>query len=63
MQTVFPNESFTQLLNTSPTNHIHSETFHSEFSYIEVCFTDQNSMLLEIGGRINLTLVIKDKSI
>ena len=32
--------------------------FKSEFSYIEVWFTDQNSKLLEIEGKINITLVI-----
>ena len=33
--------------------------FDSEIPYIEVWFTDQNSQLLEIEDRINLTLVIK----
>ena len=30
----------------------------SEFSYIEVWFTDENSKLLEIEDKINITLVI-----
>ena len=29
-----------------------------EFSYIKVWFTDQNSKLLEIEDKINITLVI-----
>ena len=32
--------------------------FNSEFSYIEVWFTDQNSKSLEIEDRINITLAI-----
>ena len=51
------------MFNASLTDHIYSETFQSDFFCIEVCFTDQNSVLLEIEDRINLTLVINDKSI
>ena len=57
------NKSFGQLLNTSPTNYIYSFTFPSEFSYIEVWFTDQNSAQLEIEDEIDLTLVSNDKGI
>ena len=32
-------------------------TVDSEFSYIEVWFTDQNSKLLKIEDKINITLV------
>ena len=31
--------------------------FNSEFSYIEVWFTDQNSKSLEIEDKINITLI------
>ena len=34
------------------------KTFDSEFSYIEVWFTDQNSNTLGIEDKINLTIVI-----
>ena len=34
------------------------KAFDSEFSYIEVWFTDQNSNPLEIEDKINITLVI-----
>ena len=34
------------------------KTFYSEFSYIEVLFTDQNSRHLEIENQINITLVM-----
>ena len=33
------------------------KTVDSEFSYIEVWFTDQNSKLLKIEDKINITLV------
>ena len=53
-----PNKSFGQLLDISPETFIFLKTFDSEFSYIEVWFTDQNSNPLEIERKINITLVI-----
>ena len=44
----FPNRSFGHLLNISPKNFTFLQTFNSEFSYIEVWFTDQNHKLQEI---------------
>ena len=38
-----PNKSFGQLLDISPESFIFLKTFDSQFSYIEVWFTDQNS--------------------
>ena len=38
--------------------YISKKTFDSEFSYIEVWFTDQNLKPLEIEDKINITLVI-----
>ena len=52
------NKSFGQLLDISPKNLLSLKTFNSEFSYIEVLFTDQNSKLLEIEDKINIILVI-----
>ena len=46
-----PNKLFGQLLNISPEKFIFSKTFDSEFSYSEVCFTDQNSKPLEIKDK------------
>ena len=43
LYTYFPNKSFGQLLDISPKNFIFLKSFNSEFSYIEVWFTDQNS--------------------
>ena len=51
-------KSFGQLLNISPKYFIFLKTFNSEFSYIEVWLTDQNSKPLEIEDKINITLVI-----
>ena len=55
-----PNKSFSQLLdiNKSPNKFIFLKTFDSEFSCIEVWFTDQNSDPLGIEDKINITLVI-----
>ena len=52
------NKLFGQLLGISPKKIIFLKTFDSEFSHIEVWFTDKNSKPLEIEGKINITLVI-----
>ena len=49
---------FGQLLDISPKYFIFKKKTNSEFSYIEVWFTDQNSKPLEIEDKINITLVI-----
>ena len=59
LHTFIPNKPFGSLLEISPTNHIFSKIFNSEFHYIEVWFTDQYSEPLKIEDRINLTSVIK----
>ena len=57
LYTFIPYESFGQLY-ISPKNFISIKTFDSEFSNIEVWFTDQNSKPLEIEDKINITVVI-----
>ena len=57
----FPNKPFGSLLEISPTNHIFSNTFNSEYGEIKVWFTDQISQPLKIEDGINLTMVIKWK--
>ena len=52
-----PNASFGQLLDILAKNLIFLKAFNSEFSYIEVWFTDQNSKPLEIEDKISITLV------
>ena len=55
---IFPNKSFGPLLDISLETFISLKTFDIEFSYIEVCFTDQHCNPLEIEDKINITLVI-----
>ena len=50
--------TFIPLLHISPKNVIFLKTFDSEFSYIEVWFTDQNSKPLDVQDRININLGI-----
>ena len=56
--TFVSNKSFGQLVITSPEIFIFLKTFDSEFLYIEVWFTDENSTPLEIKDKKNITLVI-----
>ena len=56
LYTFVPNKSFGQLLDISPTKFKFLKAFNSEFSYIEVWFTDQYSKPLEIEEKMNLTL-------
>ena len=58
MNTFVPNKPFGSLLERSPKNHIFLKTFNSEFQKIEVWFTYKNSQPLEIGDKIDLTLII-----
>ena len=57
--TFVPNKLFGSLSEISSTNHVFPKTFNLEYDEIIVWFTDQNSPLLEIEDRINLTMVIK----
>ena len=52
------NRSFGQLLENSPKNFISLKIINSEFSYIDVWFTDQNSKQLELEDKMNTTSVI-----
>ena len=58
--TFIPNKSFSQLLDISSKKIIFLKKINSKFSYIETWFTDQNSELLEIEDKINITLVINE---
>ena len=48
LYTFIPNKLFGQLLYISPKNSTFLKTLNSQFSYIEVWFTDQNSKLLDV---------------
>ena len=55
---IYSNKSFGQSLYISPQKFILLKIFISEFSYIEVWCTDQNSKPLEIEDKTNITLAI-----
>ena len=53
-----PNKQFGQLINISPNPLTIMNTVNTEFSYVEVWFTDQTSKALEFEDSVNLTLII-----
>ena len=53
-----PNKQFGQLLNISPHVFAMMNTVNTEFSSVEVWFTDQASKALEIEDNVILTLII-----
>ena len=53
-----PNKQFRQLINISPHSLTMMNTVNTEFSFVEVWFTDQTSKALEIEDNVNLTLII-----
>ena len=58
--TFVSNKSFGQLRDISLKNLIFLKIFNSGFSYIELWFTDQNSKLIEIVDKINITLFVNE---
>ena len=56
--TFVPNKQFGQLINISPHSLTMMNTVNTEFSFLEVWFTDQASKVLEIEDNVNLTLII-----
>ena len=52
------NKQFGQLITITPHSPIMLKTFNSEFSFIEIWFTDQNNRPLEIEDNVNITLII-----
>ena len=56
--TFVPNKIFGQLINISPHVFTRMNTVNTEFSYVDVWFTDQASKALEIEDNVNLTLII-----
>ena len=52
------NKQFGQLINTSTHSLMMINTANTEFSLVEVWFTDQASKALEIDDNVNLTLII-----
>ena len=58
LDTFIPNNFFVQLLDILTKNFIFIKTFNSNFLFIEVWFTNQNSKSLKIKDKIHTTLVI-----
>ena len=56
--TFVPNKQFGQLINIAPHSLTILGTTNTEFLFIEVWFTDQNSQPLEIEDNINLKQII-----
>ena len=52
-----PNKQFGQLINISQQPLIMMNTVNTEFSYVEVWFTDQASKAHEIEDNVNLKLI------
>ena len=53
-----PNKQFGQLINISRNTLTMKNTINTEFSHIEIWFTNQFSKPLEIEDNVNLTLII-----
>ena len=53
-----PNKQFGQLINMSSHSLTMMNTINTEFSFVEVWFTDQASKALKIENNVNLTLII-----
>ena len=59
--TFVTNKKSGQLLNISPHVFTMMNTVNTEFSSVEVWFTDQSSKALEIEDNVNLTLIARKK--
>ena len=57
--TFVPNKQFGQLINISPHSLTMMSRVNTEFSSVEVWFTDQVSKALEIEDNVNLSLIIE----
>ena len=56
--TFVPNKKYGQLITVSPETLIMLKTVNTEFSFIEIWFTDQDNRLLEIEDSVNISLII-----
>ena len=56
--TFVSNKQFGELINISPHSLTMMNTVNTEFSYVEVWFTDQASKALEIEDNVNVALII-----
>ena len=56
--TFVPNKKYGQLITVSPETLIMLETVNTEFSFIEIWFTDQDNRPLKIEDSVNISLII-----
>ena len=56
--TFVPNKQFGQLINISPHSLIMLNAINTDFSSIELWFTNQNSEPYETEDNVNMTLII-----
>ena len=58
LHTFMPNECYTYLLNVETINLVLWKTYKTEFVDITVTSTDQNTRLLEVEHKVDLTFLI-----
>ena len=58
LSTFVPTKQYGQLISISPKSLISLKMMNTEFSEIEVWFTDQNNNALEIEDNVNISLII-----
>ena len=56
--TFVPNKQYGQLISISPQSLVFLKTINTEFSEIDIWFTDQNNNDLEIEDNVNISLII-----
>ena len=56
--TFVPNKQYSQLISISPHSLFFLKTMNTEFSEIDIWFTDQNNNALEIEDNVNISLII-----
>ena len=56
--TFLPNKRYGKLITVSPETLIMLKTVNTEFSFIEIWFTDQDSRPLEIEDSVNISLIV-----
>ena len=56
--TFVPNKQYGQLISISPNSLMFLKTMNTEFSEIEIWFTDQDNNSLEIEDNVNISLII-----
>ena len=57
--TFVPNKKYGQLITISPEALIMLKTVNTEFSFIEIWFTDEDNRPLEIQDSVNISLIVR----